>query len=133
MHRGILKMASVLGALSVALGAFGAHELKKMVSEKALVTFETAVRYQFYHVFALLIVGVLYKEFVSKTILYAARFFMLGIILFCGSLYALSFVQAAVAPGYKWLGPITPIGGACFIAGWILLFFAVWQRSSRQG
>ncbi|MFZ1528516.1 MAG: DUF423 domain-containing protein [Ferruginibacter sp.] len=131
MHRGILKIASLLGALSVALGAFGAHGLKKMVSENAVSTFETAVRYQFYHVFALLVVGLLYKEFVSKTLLYSARFFMLGIILFSGSLYVLTFLQAAVMPGYKWVGAITPVGGLCFIAGWLLLFYAVWQRSRK--
>lgn len=122
MHKGYIKTAAILGALSVALGAFAAHTLKGVVSDYALEIFETSVRYQFYHVFALLAVGILYKEFPNKTIVWAGRLFIGGIILFCGSLYILAAIKAAVQPGYDWIGAITPLGGLCFILGWIFLF-----------
>ena len=128
MHKGFLRTAAIIGLLSVALGAFGAHRLKEMVSEHAVATFETAVRYQFYHVFALLAVAILYKDFTSKTMIWAGRFFILGIILFSGSLYCLTIVQAYVLPGYRWLGPITPLGGVSFIVGWLLMFIASFRK-----
>jgi uncharacterized membrane protein YgdD (TMEM256/DUF423 family) len=122
MHKEYIKTAAILGALSVALGAFAAHTLKGTVSSYALEIFETSVRYQFYHVFALLAVGILYKEFPNKTILWSGRLFIAGIILFSGSLYILAAIKAAVQPGYNWIGAITPLGGLCFILGWIFLF-----------
>ncbi len=124
MHKGYIKTAAILGALSVALGAFAAHTLKGAVSDYALEIFETSVRYQFYHVFALLGVGILYKEFPNKTMTWAGRLFIAGIILFSGSLYILAAIKAAVQPGYNWIGAITPFGGICFILGWIFLFVA---------
>jgi len=128
MHRGFLRTAAIIGLLSVALGAFAAHSLKGKVSDHAIAIFETAVRYQFYHVFALLAVGILYKEFAAKTMIWAGRFFILGILLFSGSLYLLSIVQAAVQPGYKWIGAITPFGGLCFLLGWLLLFISFFKK-----
>lgn len=122
MHKGFIKTAAIFGALSVALGAFAAHTLKGSVSGYALEIFETSVRYQFYHVFALLAVGILYKEFPSKTLLWSGRLFIVGIILFSGSLYILAAIKAAVMPGYNWIGAITPFGGLSFILGWIFLF-----------
>ena len=124
MHKGFLRTGALLGALSVILGAFGAHALKDMVSDGVVATFETAVRYQFYHVFALLITAILYKNYQFKSIRLAGWFFISGIILFSGSLYFLTYVQAVVLPGYGWIGFITPIGGAAFIAGWIFLFLS---------
>lgn len=132
MHRGLLKTAAILGALSVIIGAFAAHGLKGKVSDHALATFETAVKYQFYHVFAILAVGIIYKDFGYKTVLWAGRFFIAGIILFSGSLYFLAYVQAAVRPGYDWVGAITPFGGAAFIGGWILLFISLF-KTPRNG
>ena len=129
MHKGFLKIAAITGLLSVVLGAFAAHSLKNMVSNHAIATFETAVRYQFYHAFALLAVGILYKDLPFKTMLWAGRFFIAGIILFSGSLYALAFVQAAVRPGYNWIGAITPFGGVCFITGWLLMFIAFFRKN----
>lgn len=128
MHKGFLKIAAFLGALSVALGAFGAHALKGMVSDHAVATFETAVRYQFYHAFALMITGILYGSFPFKTIIWAGRSFIAGIILFSGSLYIISLMQAAVKPGYGWIGAITPLGGLFFITGWILLFISFFKK-----
>ena len=128
MHTSFLKTAAIFGALSVALGAFAAHSLKNTISDYALSIFETAVRYQFYHVFALLAVGILFKEYPGKLLKWAGGLFISGIVLFSGSLYMLAVVKAAVLPGYNWIGAITPFGGLCFIAGWISLFIAVSKR-----
>ena len=122
MHIGFIKTAALLGALSVALGAFAAHALKQQISDYAVNIFETGVRYQFYHVFALLSAGMLYKNFPNAFVRWAGIFFIAGIILFCGSLYALMYIKGAVMPGFKWVGAITPIGGLSFILGWLSLF-----------
>lgn len=126
MHRGYIKTAAILGALSVALGAFAAHTLKETISDHALGIFETAVKYQFYHVFGLLAVGIIYKEFPSKLLDWSGRLFIAGIILFSGSLYVLTAIKAA---GYNWVGAITPFGGLCFILGWIFLFLGISNKS----
>lgn len=130
MHKGFLKTATLFGVFSVALGAFAAHSLKQYVSDYAVNIFETGVRYQFYHVFALLACGILHKEFQNKFIKGAGKLFIAGIILFSGSLYVLAFIKAAVMPGYDWVGAITPIGGLCFIAGWICLFLGIYKKQS---
>ncbi len=129
MHKGLIKTATLLGALSVALGAFGAHALKQQVSDYAVNIYETGVRYQFYHVFALLATGILYKEFSNKFILWAGILFIAGIILFSGSLYWLMYIKGAVLPGYDWVGAITPLGGVAFILGWISLFIGCFKKS----
>ncbi len=124
MHKAIIKTAAIIGALSVMLGAFAAHTLKQILQPDNLQVFETAVRYQFYHVFALLAVGILYKEFPVKLMIWAGRFFVTGIVLFCGSLYFLCYVKHNQLP-LNWLGAITPFGGVAFIAGWVMIFIAV--------
>lgn len=128
MHKGFLKTAALLGALSVMLGAFAAHGLKKILAADDLQIFETAVRYQFYHVFALLAAGILYAAFPGRLMQWAGRFFIAGTVLFSGSLYLLCYVKYSQMP-LNWLGAITPFGGACFIAGWILLFTAMLKRN----
>ena len=119
MNKKFISIGAIIGAASVILGAFGAHALKEMVTPEQLITFETGVRYQFYHAFALLAVGILYKEFPGKLLQWAGNFFIIGVILFSGSLYVLSTM-----PQMKWVGPVTPLGGLCFIIGWILLAMA---------
>ncbi|HZW71404.1 MAG TPA: DUF423 domain-containing protein, partial [Hanamia sp.] len=108
MHKGFLKTAALLGALSVALGAFAAHTLKGSVSTEALEIFETSVKYQFYHIFGLLAAGIVYKEFSSKLLVWAGRLFIAGIILFCGSLYILTATIASGETSFNWIGAITP-------------------------
>lgn len=127
MHRGFLISGILLSALSVALGAFAAHGLKQTVSDYAVQIFETGVRYQFYHSFALIITGMLFRDAKPGVTKWAGYLFITGIILFSGSLYALTFIRAAVLPGYNWVGAITPLGGLCFIAGWLLLAIGVWH------
>jgi len=119
MNKTFLITAAIIGALSVALGAFGAHGLKDKLNEYTLGIFETAVRYQFYHVFALLTVGLLFQSYNNGWMLWSGRLFIAGMILFCGSLYLLTYFIANNNESMKWLGAVTPFGGLCFIAGWI--------------
>lgn len=118
-------MAAWLGALAVALGAFGAHKLKQLVPPETVGTFETGVRYQFYHVFALVIVAILYERFPGRLLPYAGNCFLIGILLFSGSLYLLTILKATDTVGLKGIGAITPIGGLFFIAGWVMLALGV--------
>ena len=112
-----LKLAIVFGALSVAIGAFGAHGLKDLLlSNNRLDVYEKAVMYQFFHTLALLFTALLMRSFSSNHLIWAARFFTMGIFVFSGSLYALAITNFTV------LGAITPIGGVCFILGWIFLY-----------
>jgi uncharacterized membrane protein YgdD (TMEM256/DUF423 family) len=116
-----IRTAAVLGAISVATGAFAAHTLKSIVTADVLQIFETAVKYQFYHVFALLATGMLYKQYAAKKLLWAGWLFIAGIVLFCGSLYLLCLLKHLYPADRSWVGAITPLGGLCFIAGWLLL------------
>ena len=128
MYKPFLKIAAFSGALSVALGAFAAHGLKKILAPDTLAIFETAVRYQFYHVFALLTVGILYATYPGRLMKWAGYLFISGIILFCGSLYLLCYIKHH-ALAMEWVGAITPFGGAAFIAGWITLLLAVMKKN----
>ena len=110
----------VFAGLAVAIGAFGAHGLRSVLeSHGRIETFELAVRYQFYHAFAILFSGVLMYHFPSRHVGRAVVCFALGIILFSGSLYVLSL------SGVRALGAITPIGGLLFISGWVLLLLGI--------
>ena len=129
-----IKTAALLGALAVILGAFGAHGLKNQVSAEALQVFEVGVRYQMYHVFALALTGVLFMAGNNNRLKWAGRLFTAGIVLFSGSLYALTFAMGSAHPALLKLGIITPFGGVCFIAAWILLaasFGKVKTQASR--
>ena len=118
-----LSIASISGLLCVILGAFGAHGLKPLLTTQMLATFETAVRYQFYHTLALILIVVLYKFSNSKKLVLASYFFIAGILLFSGSLYVLALTSINLN-AWTWLGPITPLGGICFIIGWWFLFLS---------
>jgi uncharacterized membrane protein YgdD (TMEM256/DUF423 family) len=125
MHKRYLITAAILGAITVAMGAFGAHTLKAILPENALTTYETAIRYQFYHVFALAITAILYEKYPNQSVINAAACFIVGLIFFCGSLYILT-IRAAT--GIEWLrlvGPFTPVGGLFFIAGWLQLAWGI--------
>ncbi|MDX2190723.1 MAG: DUF423 domain-containing protein [Bacteroidota bacterium] len=111
-----------LGALSVMIGAFGAHSLKNMLTiNNRIDTFETAARYHMYHAIAILVCGILLDLKKHNLFSISSWLFLCGIIIFSGSLYALSI------SGLRWLGAITPIGGICFITGWILLAVALYK------
>ena len=127
MNKTYLITAALLGAVTVALGAFGAHGLKDKLNAYTLGIFETAVRYQFYHVFALAAVGILYRDFPNKWMLWAGNLFLIGIILFSGSLYILTWLKASAKEGLDWVGIITPFGGLAFIAGWVCMFMGLYK------
>ena len=128
MRKKFLITGALLGAVAVALGAFGAHELKKIVPEETVLTFQTGVQYQMYHALALLLTGVLSERFPSKLTSYAGWFFIFGILLFSGSLYLLTFLKATETVGLSKIGLITPFGGISFIAGWLCLFASVIRK-----
>jgi len=132
MHKGFIRSAALLCALAVGLGAFGSHGLRAILTDRDLATFDTAVRYQFYHSFALLITGILFREFTHRYLRWAGRLFVYGIIIFSGSLYLLTFMRAMNVNGFLWLGAITPIGGLCFVVGWIMMAIAVVKRGQRS-
>ncbi len=111
-------MGSAFLFLAVALGAFGAHALKARLSPEMLAIFETGVRYHFYHGLALFAVAWVAERSPGTFVQASGYSFVIGIVLFSGSLYLLS------ATGVRWLGAITPIGGLAFLAGWALLFVA---------
>lgn len=121
-----LAIAAVNGFLAVAFGAFGAHGLKQIVDESKLTVFQVGVQYQMYHALALLAVAWLAGERPRRLVRAAGVCMLVGIVLFSGSLYALTFV------GWRWLGPITPVGGLSLLAGWFLLGVAALRSSSSR-
>jgi len=129
MNKTYLATAALFGALAVALGAFGAHGLEKISSdEKILHAYSTAVQYQMYHALALLAVAIIFERLPLSLVKWAANFFIIGIILFSGSLYLLTFLKTQNIAGTNIIGPITPLGGLSFIAGWVLLLTAALKK-----
>ena len=124
MHKGFVTTGALLAAIAVALGAFAAHGLKKIVAPETVQTFQTGVQYQMYHALALLLAGLLYEKCPQKYVRIAGYLFIAGIILFSGSLYTLTIAKAAEVTSLDKIGIITPQGGVCFIAGWLFLFIA---------
>lgn len=123
MNKRIILTAAFFGALAVMLGAFGAHALKKIIDSYALDIWQKGVEYQFYHTFALLYLST-FARYKNKLISLSFLFFVAGIVLFSGSLYLLSLKDVYTSSIAPYIGPITPIGGLCFILGWICLFLA---------
>ncbi len=129
MHKNYLIAATLFGGLAVVLGAFGAHGLESITSdEKILHGYQTGVQYQFYHAIALLAVGILYEKFPDRFMKWAGTCFMYGIILFSGSLYLLTFLKIQDSDAVKFVGPVTPLGGVFFIAGWLFLLAAIIKK-----
>lgn len=131
INSNFIIMAAFLGALAVILGAFGAHGLKDKVSAESLQVFEVGVRYQMYHVFALALTGLLFLFGNQHRLKWAGRLFIAGIILFSGSLYVLTFAIGAGNPALLKIGIITPLGGICLIAGWLLLALAFGKKPNN--
>jgi uncharacterized membrane protein YgdD (TMEM256/DUF423 family) len=122
MQKFILIAGGLLAALAVGFGAFGAHALENFLREtNRLETYETAVKYQFYHALGLLILGLLMFRINDVSLHYAGVSLMLGILLFSGSLYLICFT------GYTRLGMITPLGGLLFILGWLFLVVGIYR------
>lgn len=124
MYKILLYLGSISGFLTVAIGAFGAHGLKHILDKTGrLDNFETAVKYQMFHTIAIILCAMLIDKIDTKLLGYAGISFGIGILLFSGSLYALSLT------GVTKFGAITPIGGLGFLIGWTLLFLAVMKSS----
>jgi uncharacterized membrane protein YgdD (TMEM256/DUF423 family) len=125
MYKFFLQTGALMGLMGVAIGAFGAHGLAKILQKTGRVeTFETAVKYQFYHALALVLVGMLMQQLANvpeaqKWLTYSGYSFLAGTLVFSGTLYVLCL------SGITWLGAITPIGGVLMIAGWAMLWWAV--------
>ncbi len=127
MTRLFLIIAAVSGFFAVVIGAFAAHGLKQTLAPEAIEVVKTGVQYQMYHALALLLVALWLNHKPAVPGLKAGGLaFILGSLLFSGSLYAL----ALGAP--RWLGPVTPLGGLCFLIGWLLLLIAAWRTTSTD-
>lgn len=122
MPRVLCMLGALFGLLSVALGAFGAHALNAVLADDMLATFETGARYQMYHALALIAVGWIGRTARTAWVSTAGWAFLVGIVLFSGSLYLLAL------SGTRWLGAITPLGGLAFIAGWGALAIGLWKE-----
>ena len=123
INKNIVITAALLAALTIMVGAFGAHGLKELISEKSLVSFETGVRYQMYHVIVMLVLG-LSTGILPKTQKWVFCFFIIGILFFSGSIYLLALNEFLPFDA-KWIAFTTPIGGFILIIGWLRLAYGV--------
>ncbi len=131
MHRNILLWGIGYAFVAVLLGAFGAHALKAFLTPEKLLSYETGVRYQFIHALALIAMAIYVqlnesKFGAMKGIVWASNFFIIGTVLFSGSIYGLAFLSLTQSNWSVLLGPITPIGGLCFMLGWVSWARVVW-------
>ena len=122
MDRLFFAVGCLSALVAVALGAFGAHGLRGRLVPDMLMSFEIGVRYQMYHALGLLAVGLALSRWPSSPVALAGWLFIAGTVVFSGTLYLLA------VSGQRWLGAVTPVGGAAFIAGWLVLAWAVWTR-----
>jgi uncharacterized membrane protein YgdD (TMEM256/DUF423 family) len=129
-----IAAGAIFAMLSVVLGAFAAHGLQQYVEsglmdDKMLRNFETGARYQMYHAIAIMICGIISRFHTETNWLHASFWlFITGILLFSGSLYLLSARNVIGLESWHWLGPVTPLGGVAFIAGWIMLVLHAMQK-----
>jgi uncharacterized membrane protein YgdD (TMEM256/DUF423 family) len=121
-----LALGSILAGLGVAAGAFGAHALKEILDAPMLQVFETATRYVMYHAFGLCIVSWAIDRYPEQRLEKSGWLFLIGILLFSGSLYVVSLA------GIRWVGAVTPIGGLAFMTGWLLLAWGVWRDACAR-
>ncbi|MDP4249775.1 MAG: DUF423 domain-containing protein [Bacteroidota bacterium] len=130
MNKLFLVFAAIAGGIAVILGALVTHQLRQRMPENALEVFETGVRYQFYHVFALLATGILSERFPGKWMNRAGSCFIGGTLLFSGSLYMISSLLSVGTSIPMSLGVLTPVGGSLFILGWIFFSVAILKGRS---
>lgn len=127
-NRKMLTTLSTVGMLAVIIGAFGAHGLKPKLTTDQLNTFQTGVNYHFYHMLAMSFAYLLYIHSRNPWVRRGFWAFLIGIILFSGSLYLLSTRELIGLTAYKWVGPLTPLGGLCFIFGWISIMVSAYKQ-----
>ena len=126
MSNKFLVIGASLAFLAVAIGAFGAHGLKAILSPNMLIVFETGVRYHMYHAVGVIVAGWAGTTWEDRFFCYAGWAFILGIVFFSGSLYVLSLTEV------RWLGAITPLGGVMFLTGWLLLAIGFYKNSTSS-
>lgn len=126
MHTKFLLLGAISAFIGVAAGAFGAHGLEARLSADLLAVYETGVRYELFHAVALLFVGLAAERWPAARWGTTGWMFLVGTVLFSGSLYALALT------GERWLGAVTPLGGVCFLAGWIFAAMAALRSASSD-
>jgi uncharacterized membrane protein YgdD (TMEM256/DUF423 family) len=125
MHKTFFIFGALFGGLAVALGAFGAHGLQNITSDDAILrSYQTGTQYQMYHALALVAVAFIYDRIGTALIRWAGNFFIAGILLFSGSLYLITALKINGREVSHMVGILTPLGGAFFIMGWLLLLIA---------
>ena len=130
MDKKTISTAAILGMIAIILGAFGAHALKKVLNIEQLATFETGVRYQMYHALFLLFIGLVPNLTVkAKNTIY--NLVLSGVILFSGSIYLLA-TNGLTSIDFKFIGPVTPIGGLLLISAWTVLLFQALRKSGTK-
>ena len=132
-----LQVSAISGLFSVILGAFGAHGLKKVVSADMLAAYQTGVQYQFIHTLVLLALAIFLlilpsSPAVIRYLKVSANLMLVGILLFSGSLYTMTFISVVGGLYPAWLGPITPVGGLTFMMGWIFLAVAAFKMPALE-
>ena len=123
MTKIFIVVASLSACIAVGLGAFAAHALKEKLSPDLFSIWEVGVRYHMYHALGLIAVAWVVAQFPESNAAIAGWFFVGGTVIFSGSLYVLSLT------GERWIGAITPLGGVCFLIGWVWLAWSVWRSS----
>ena len=126
MNNKLISIAALLAFLAVGLGAFGAHTLNELLTTEKLNSFETGVRYQFYHSLALLIIGLNANKLNATALI--GKFMLIGIVFFSFSIYLLS-LQELIGINLSILGPITPIGGLLLMISWLILIFKNYKKT----
>ena len=129
MHKTFLSLGALFGGIAVALGAFGAHGLKKIVSPDVVSVFQTGVQYQMYHTLALLVVAIVYERLPNKWMKSSGYLFSFGILFFSGSLYLITALKAEERSIPALIGAITQIGGLLFILGWLSFLVGLFKRN----
>ena len=122
----MMSVGACMALLGVAAGAFGAHGLRSILSEHMLEVFHTGVRYQMYHAFGILVSGGALAVYQLSLFRWATWAFLIGTVLFSGSLYVMSLT------GVRWLGAVTPLGGLFFITGWLFLAIGFWKLAKQR-
>lgn len=128
MYKQALAAGALLAMVAVMLGAFAAHGLKEILPPEKIDTFQKGVTYHFYHSFALLITGIVFSYFPSPLLKPASLFFILGIVFFSGTLYLFPLLEVKNVSIPVIGRLITPLGGICFIIGWLLLFLGIVKK-----
>jgi len=131
MRNATLALGAFLAGITIAMGALGAHALKDILNAAHLQTYETAVRYQMYHVFALLLIGILQNQYPQLTLSICKKLLLVGMLLFGGSIYLVLFLTHVSVPIPFWIYLITPLGGLCYISSWLLLAAKLYRVSQK--